>query len=351
MELTERKLKILQAIINDYVMSAEPVGSRTLAREFNNVISPATIRNEMSDLEAMGYLTHPHTSAGRVPSDKAYRLYVNDMMGREELPEESKRRIRETLRADVKELDRTIQHAAELLSEITNLASFAMSPTQKQDKLEYVNLIPVDARQIVLMTIAESGKSSSSLLRVDVPYTQETLNVIAKSLTYDYKGKNLTDVLRENLATDARTDITAMSQLTKNIMPNFLKTLESLLNINLYMDGIANIFDLPEFSDTQRAKGFVSKFENEGRTNFLKELTERDDGVIVTIGDENPDVDMKDCSVITATYHVNGKYAGKIGVIGPTRMNYGRVTSVMQYLTENLNAAFRMDDEEDNDER
>ena len=338
MELTERKLKILQAIINDYVMSAEPVGSRTLAREFNNVISPATIRNEMSDLEAMGYLTHPHTSAGRVPSDKAYRLYVNDMMGR-------------TLRADVKELDRTIQHAAELLSEITNLASFAMSPTQKQDKLEYVNLIPVDARQIVLMTIAESGKSSSSLLRVDVPYTQETLNVIAKSLTYDYKGKNLTDVLRENLATDARTDITAMSQLTKNIMPNFLKTLESLLNINLYMDGIANIFDLPEFSDTQRAKGFVSKFENEGRTNFLKELTDRDDGVIVTIGDENPDVDMKDCSVITATYHVNGKYAGKIGVIGPTRMNYGRVTSVMQYLTENLNDAFRMDDEEDNDER
>ena len=146
MNLTERKLKILHAIISNYIRTAEPVGSRTLSRNFDMAISPATIRNEMSDLEEMGYLTHPHTSAGRVPSDKAYRLYVNSMMEKVEISPEAKRNIKETLRADIDELDKTIRKAAELLSDITNLASFVLTPTRTEDRLKFVNLLPVDER-------------------------------------------------------------------------------------------------------------------------------------------------------------------------------------------------------------
>lgn len=342
MELTERKLKILQAIINDYVKSAEPVGSRTLSKQFNNAISSATIRNEMSDLEDMGYLTHPHTSAGRVPSDKAYRLYVNTMMPKHDISPEARHLIRETLREDVDEFDKTLQHAVDLLSEITNLASFAVTPTRNHDKLSFVNLLPVDERTIVLMIVAKSGKTSNTLLRLDADYNEETLRVLSKTLTFDYEGKLITDVLKGHIIEDARTDISALSSLERNIMPNFMKTLENLLNVHLYMDGLSNIFDIPEFADLKRAKSFVSMFDRDNESELVRKLVDRDDGMIVTIGSENDDQNLNDMSLITATYRVNGKFAGKIGVIGPTRMKYDEITSVVQYLSDNLNDAFQI---------
>ena len=348
MDMTERKLKILQAIVSNYIASAEPVGSRTLARQFDNSISPATIRNEMSDLEAMGYLTHPHTSAGRVPSDKAYRIYVNDLMEKVEVPVASRNKIRETLMADVSEFDKTIQRAAELLSEITNLASFALAPVQKEERLKFVNILPVDERTVILMTVADSGKSQNTLVNLRDAYSEDMLRILSKTLTYDYQGKLLTDVLRNNIIDDLQTDLSAMGQLAKNIMPNFMRTLEGLLNVNLYLDGLSNIFDIPEFNDLARAKSFVSMFNR--KEEIKQRLMQRDDGMIVTIGHENADEDMKDCSLITATYHVNGKYVGKIGVIGPTRMRYVEITSIVQYVTDNLNDAFReADGEEDKD--
>lgn len=340
MDLTERKLKILQAIIDSYIRSAEPVGSRTLARHFDNAVSPATIRNEMSDLEAMGYLTHPHTSAGRVPSDKAYRLYVNNMMQKVELPQEEQDSIRKKLLADVDEFDKTIQRAAELLSEITNLASFAMTPTQSQDKLNFVNLMPIDDRTVILMIVAESGRSQNTLLHLEEPCSEDSLRILSKTITRDYRGQRLSDMLTSSIINDFKTDISAIGQLAKNIRPSFMRTLEDMLNVDLYMDGLSNIFDIPEFSDLSRAKSFVSMFDK--RDELRQTLMNRDDGMVVTIGSENTPVDMKDCSLITATYHVNGRYVGKIGVIGPTRMRYGEITSIVQYMTDNLNEAFRL---------
>ena len=341
MELTERKLKILQAIINDYVQTAEPVGSRTLSRKLDMSVSPATIRNEMSDLEEMGYLTHPHTSAGRVPSDKAYRLYVNNMMGDFQISPQTRQFINETLKADIDEFDRTIQRAAELLSEITNLASFAVSPKKDEDKLKFVNLLPVDERTVILMIVAESGKISNTALNLRVPYTNEALDILARNITCNYRGRTITEVLTGNIIDDFRTDIEALSQLAGNIMPNFMRTLSDMLNVRLYLDGLSNIFDIPEYSDLTRAKNFVSLFDR--KDEFAKKLLDRDDGMIVTIGTENGEDDLNDCSLITATYHVNGEMVGKIGVIGPTRMKYGEVTSIVKYLTENLNNTFRLE--------
>ncbi len=338
MELTERKLKVLHAIISDYVNSAEPVGSRTLSKKFDLGISPATIRNEMSDLEEMGYLTHPHTSAGRVPSDKAYRLYVDDMMKKRELSPKEKKTIADRLQSDITEFDETIKHAAQLLSEITNLTSFAMTPSKSEDTLRFINLLPVDEHTVVLMIVSESGKISNTALKLRVPYTEEGLQLLAKNMTYNYNGKKITDVLRSHIIASFESDIEAMSKLAENIMPNFMKTLEDMLNVKLYMDGLTNIFDIPEYSNMERARSFLSLLDQ--KEAFTKKIMEREDGVIVTIGNENADDMMNDCSLVTATYHVDGRMVGKIGVIGPTRMKYGEITSIVEYLTENLNNIF-----------
>lgn len=342
MELTERKLKILQAIISDYVRTAEPVGSRTLSKKLDMNISPATIRNEMSDLEEMGYLTHPHTSAGRVPSDKAYRLYVNQLMEKPELSLEDKETIANELQADINEFDRTIRHAARILSRITNLTSFAVTPTRNQEALQFVNLLPVDEQTVVMMVVSETGEISNTALKLKQPCTPENLQLLSKSMTYQFRGKTLTDVLKNNLIESLETNVEAMSKLAEDIMPDFMKTLEDMLNVQLYMDGLTNIFDLPEYSDMERAKNFLTMLDQ--KEEFLRTVQSRDDGVIVTIGDENMDDKLSDYTVITATYSVDGKTVGKIGVIGPKRMKYGEVTSVMEYLTENLNNSFKLED-------
>lgn len=341
MDLSERKLKILQAIISDYVRSAEPVGSRTLSKKYDLGISPATIRNEMADLEEMGYLTHPHTSAGRVPSDKAYRLYVNALMEKKELSGEEKLVIAQRLQGSVNEFEKTIEHAAAVLSEITNLTSFAMTPAQNNDTLKFINLLPVDEQTVVLMIVAESGKISNQALRMKVPYTEESLQLLAKTMTYNYKGKTISEALTLNIIEDVETDITAMSGLAANVMPNFMKTLEDMLNVNLYMEGLTNIFDIPEYNDLGKARSFLNMLSQ--KEDFTRKLLEREDGIIVTIGEENADDIMQDCSLITATYHVDGKMVGKIGVIGPTRMQYGEVTSIIEYLTDNLNNVFKLE--------
>lgn len=340
MDLTERKLRILHTVIADFIKSGEPVGSRTLSKKYEMGISPATIRNEMSDLEEMGFLTHPHTSAGRVPSDKAYRLYVNNFMQKYELPEDEKRFIADKLTSNFIELEKTIQHAAGLLSEITNLTSFALTPSQDEDTLQYIKFIPLDNHSVVLMIVAESGKVINNTLKIDVGYTEENLNILSKSLTYDYKGKTISEALESDIIRNFRTDITAMGFLAQNIMPNFVRTLERMLDVNLYMDGLTNIFSLPEFNDMYRARTFLEMLNR--KEDLTRTLVNRENGVIITIGDENGSDIIPDCSLITATYHVDGKLLGKIGVIGPTRMKYGEVTSVIEYISENLNNTFKL---------
>lgn len=348
MSLNERKLKILQAIIGDFVSTAEPVGSRTLSRKYDLGVSPATIRNEMSDLEEMGFLTHPHTSAGRVPSEKAYRLYVDRMMERYELTQEEKDRIGSKLFQNFTELDRTIERAAKILSEITNLTSFALTPKQDTDTLRYINLLPVDENTVVLMIVSDSGKVTNTALRMNVPYKEESLAILSKTMTYNFKGKTVSEALTMSIIETFESDIEAMERLARNIMPNFMKTLEKMLDVNLYMDGLVNIFTLPEYNDLGKARMFMEMVDK--KDDFARTLINRDDGVIITIGNENPADCMKECSLITATYHIDGKLVGKLGVIGPTRMKYNHITSVIEYLTDNISNAFQLTGGSDTDD-
>ncbi len=340
MDLSERKLRILQAIVADFISSAEPIGSRTLSKKYDMGISPATIRNEMSDLEDMGYLTHPHTSAGRVPSDKAYRLYVNNLMQKYEIPEEDKQIISEKLTTNVMELERTIKHAASLLSDLTNLASFAITPNQESNKLKHINFLPVDKCTVILMIVTESGRVINTTIKLKTTYTEENLNLLSRVLTYNYKGKTLSDILTLDIIKTFESDIEAMSRLVETIKPNFISTLENMLDVELYMDGLANIFSIPEYNDIEKAKVFLDIINQ--RKQFTDVLINRENGVIITIGNENKEDLMRDCSLITATYHVNGKLVGKLGVIGPTRMRYDEVTSIIEYMTDNISDTFKI---------
>ena len=348
MDLSERKLKILQAIIADFIRTAEPVGSRTISKNYDLGISPATIRNEMSDLEELGYLTHPHTSSGRVPSEKAYRLYVNQMMNKRELTEEEKTSISMQLNSNVTELENLVQRAAHVLSEITNLTAFALTPRPDHDTLKYINLLPVDEKTVVLMLVSESGKVSNTAVKLDRPISEETLQLLAKTMTYNYRGKTLSEALTFDIIKAVKSDAEAMTMFEKNIVPNFVRTLEDMLNVHLYMDGLTNIFSLPEYNDLDKAKMFLEMVNK--KDDLTKTLINRDNGVIITIGNENQNEMMQDCSLISATYHVDGKMVGKIGVIGPTRMRYGEVTSVVEYLTENISKAFMITEGDDDDE-
>ncbi len=347
MDLTERKLKILQAIVGDFIYSAEPVGSRTISKKYDMGVSAATIRNEMSDLEDMGYLTHPHTSAGRIPSDKAYRLYVNSLMKKYELPEQERLAIEREISANMTELDKTIQHASNLLSRLTNLTAFAMTPNQDTNKLKYVNILPVDDKTVVLMIVAESGKVTNTAVRLKTQYDPKTLELLAKVLTHNYRGRSLSSILTLDIIKDLESDIVSMGKVAENIIPSFISTLENMLNVDLYIDGLENIFSIPEYNDINRARGFMNMVSR--KQDLTRLLINRDSGVIVTIGNENDDDIMKDCSLITATYCVDGQCVGKLGVVGPTRMKYDEVTSVIEFLTQNLNSAFKLTEGDEDD--
>ena len=329
MELSERKLRILQAIIGDFISTAEPVGSRALSKKYNLGISPATIRNDMADLEEMGFLTHPHTSAGRVPSEKAYRLYVDDIMKKSEIPEEQKEIIAEGLVKNFQALEKTIQQAAKILSNITNLTAFAITPDTQEDVLKTVNLLPVDDERVVIMIVSESGKVSNTTLSVDVGYFDQALKM--------------------DIISSFESDVEVMSKLAENIMPNFLKTLKDMLNVNIYMDGLTNIFSIPEYSDISKAKSFMEVVQKKDK--LLKTIADRENGTIITIGTENNYDELKDYSLITATYHVDGKYVGKLGVIGPTRMKYDEITSVIEYLTNNISNLYKLTEGNNRDEK
>lgn len=197
------------------------------------------------------------------------------------------------------------------------------------------------------MLVADSGKVSNTTLRLAKPASEEILRILAKTMTYNYRGKTLSEALTFDIIKAIKADAEAMAMFENDIVPSFVRTLEDMLNVNLYMDGLTNIFSLPEYNDVSRARMFLEMVNK--KEDLTKTLINRENGVIITIGNENQDELMQDCSLITATYHVDGKLMGKIGVIGPTRMRYGEVTSVVEYLTDNLSKAFAVREGDDDD--
>lgn len=337
MVLVDRKLRILQAIIKDFIDTAQPVGSRTIAKKYDLGISSATIRNEMADLEEMGYLVQPHTSAGRIPSDIGYRVYVDNLMQLYELANKQKQIIRELMLARIIEIDDLVQQASGVLSQLTNLTSIGLSPQFKKSKLKNIKLIQIDESKVLLVLVSSSGIIKNIVMRIS-NISQNSLDKISNILR-EYLNDLTIEDLNDALISKIKKEIYEYSSTIDTVIPILRGTFSDIDDCDLYFDGITNIFNLPEFTDINKAKKFLSTIEK--KELMMKLLRDNNsDDISIKIGSENNLEEVKDFSIVTATYKINGKMIGKIGVIGPTRMDYSRIVPVLDYITNTLSDIF-----------
>lgn len=334
--LDDRKIKVLQAIIHSYITTAEPIGSRTISKKYNLGVSSATIRNEMSDLEDLGYLSQPYTSAGRIPSDKAYRLYVDKLMKDAKVNNEMKMNIKQKLYQEIGELDQLIQKSAKILSGVTKYTSLAVAPQIKKTILKHIQLVPIDEYKILLVLVSESGIVKNSILRIDEAISPNQLNKISNFFNARLTGYTFEEI-GNKIEEEIVKEMYDLSSIIKKVIPIISQSaFEGLNHVTLFSDGVTNIFNFPEYNDISKAKSFISFIEDKDAVIDTLLNTGFND-VEIKIGSENCYDEIKDCSVITATYKINGKTIGKIGVIGPTRMNYSEVISTVKSIAESLN--------------
>ncbi|MBR6009772.1 MAG: heat-inducible transcription repressor HrcA [Clostridia bacterium] len=327
--LDERKFMILRAIIDDYILTAMPVGSRTISRKQGVGFSPATIRNEMSDLEELGYLAQPHTSAGRVPSDKAYRLYVDSLLKGGELSEQEKLRINDYISRRAGQVEDVIRAAADILADETQYTSVIVAPRIQTLRIRRVQLVPVDEGTALMIVVTGAGIIKDALISVPSDMSAENLYRLSEMLTNELSGHSLSEV-RQIFAGVFRN-----LSINRRLLGGVLKVMEEKLTEDAPEDvvvgGTTKLLNYPEYSDIEKAKNFLSVFESKDR---LAGLLKKSGGmeISIRIGTENELEQLKDCSLVTATYRVGQHGRGTLGIIGPTRMDYHRVVTIMQYM-------------------
>lgn len=340
MELDERKLKILRAIVRNYLETGEPVGSRTISKYTDLNLSSATIRNEMSDLEEMGYILQPHTSAGRIPSDKGYRLYVDTLM--EDKMQEVED-IKEVLVKKVDKIDLLFKQIAKLLAANTNYASLVTGPQYTHKKVKFVQLSEVDEKQLLIVVVTDGNTVKNQILDIVEPLGNENILKINILLNTFLQGLDLTDI---NMAMiqKMKSQAGVHSTLISDILDAIANIIQEEDDLEIYTSGATNILKYPELSDTEKATELLYTFEEKKQlTNLITDKLEGEEnrGIQVYIGDETPVESMKDCAVVTATYEVKEGVYGKIGIVGPKRMDYDKVVSTLKNLMVQLDEIFK----------
>jgi heat-inducible transcriptional repressor len=333
MDMGNRKRLILQAIIEDYISYAEPVGSRTISKKYLTGTSPATIRNEMSDLEDMGYIEQPHTSAGRIPSDKGYRLYVDKIMKQNTINEAQREAIKKEFIESLGEIDRLVKHASKLLSQMTQYTSIVMAPQFRRTSVKQVQLIRIDKATVLAVILTDAGILKNSVLRLRQDVTPDTLIRISNMLNDKLSGLDIEDLERFDLH-DMLNDSMGHGEIIEQVVSELIQTLLYSDTSEVYHDGVSNILNLPEYSDINKARNFLNIMEE--RELLFKVLNDVRGDVNVSIGSENKLEQFKECSLITATYKVNDKTIGSVGIIGPTRMEYSKAIAIVECMTKNL---------------
>jgi len=352
MELNERKRKILNTIINEYISSAEPIGSRHIAKHADLGLSSATIRNEMADLEEMGYLEQPHTSAGRIPSDKGYRFYVNELMGGYEATQQDIDLLSAAMKIKINQFDKVIKQASMLLSQLTNYTAFLMTPEIKHGAIKTIELIPIDSTSFLIVLVTNEGIMKNKRIFVPKGINKEYIPKISSVLKEKLTGLSLNEI-----------DVKKISEIKNALGVNgefLLPVIEFISEIiddiqketEVYLSGVSNIFNFPEYRDIDRAKEFIEFLDDKSSITQVVTNTDEDDDRIVhiKIGKENNMDIMQNSSLVTANYKVGGRTVGKIGIIGPTRMNYSKVIAninqISQYLEKLLNEIYYEDNGE-----
>lgn len=342
MELGERKLKILQAIIRTYLDTGEPVGSRTISKYSDLKLSSATIRNEMADLEEMGYILQPHTSAGRIPSDKGYRLYVDTMM---EAKESEVRNLKEELEEKAEKVDEVLKQVAKFLAVNTNYATMVSGPRYQSKHIKFIQVTSVDAEHLLAVIVLDNNTIRNQMIHIEEDIEPEMLLKLNFILNTTLNGL---DVVEMNLALiqGIKEQMETHTQVIDSVLEVVGKTLLENDDPEIYTSGTTNILKYPELADKAKAAEIISAFEDkETFHNWLGlpdgEMSIDTHDIQVYIGDENNLVSMKDCSMVTATYQIKEGVYGKIGIVGPKRMDYDKVVGTLNSLMEQLDDIFK----------
>ena len=335
--LTDRQKAILQILVDDYIRSAEPVGSRTLSKRSDLSISPATIRNEMSDLEELGYLEQPHTSAGRVPSQKGYRFYVDHLLKPLAASSDDVDSLRRGFVNKMDQMEQVVQQTATILSSLTNYTSIVLGPQMYTTALRHIQLIPLQERSAVAIIVADNGHVENRKVTIPEGIPVEMIQRFVEELNRKLTGVPLHQ-LKGRLNTEVARELHRYSEQFDGMMRllNEMLTPQEEPSSRVYLGGTTMIMNQPEFRDVDKLKPLLDLFEH--TDNLLQALGSPDpeSGIIVRIGQENAIETIHECSLITASYAIDGHPVGTIGVLGPTRMDYGRVIAVLEHLSANL---------------
>ena len=334
MELGDRKKQILQAVIDDYILTAEPVGSRAIAEKHSINLSPATIRNEMADLEEMGYLEKPHTSAGRIPSEMGYRFYVDSLMRKCRLSIEETDILNNALQLRVGELDRLIAEVSSIVSRFTDYTVLASAPRAINPVIKSIKLLPLSERSFLLAAMTSAGGVKNAGIETSESYTDDAVYRFSRALSDEIVGKSPYDLTDEALAA-LRDAARGCMMLYRPVILHLFDWFERESKRNVYSDGVVNIFNHPEYRDIEKAKKFIAFI---GDRNNVSSIIEDNDGenIKIKIGDENKHEELKDCSVVISNYDIGGNMRGSIGVVGPMRMNYSKIISSLDLITKKL---------------
>lgn len=336
MELGERKRKILQAIIDDYITTADPVGSRTIAKKHDLGLSSATIRNEMADLEEMGYLEQPHTSAGRIPSDLGYRLYVDHLMRRYKLTVAEVKKMQHALELRIQELDRLIQQYSNIVSQFTQYTTVVLPPQMKKSAIKHIQLVPIDTNNVLLIMVTDAGIVKNKTLKIYEQVSHDFLNSLSRILNDKLSGLTLEEINLPKIQ-EIQKEMRSNEGLLIPILNIISDIITDIDDMDVFLGGTTNIFNFPEYKDIERAKEFLSFLEQKKDLYKLLSSVKDNDNISIVIGRENEFMEMRDCSIIMSKYSIGKKIVGTIGIIGPTRMEYAKVVSSLEYLTWHLN--------------
>ncbi|HEY3294941.1 MAG TPA: heat-inducible transcriptional repressor HrcA [bacterium] len=332
--LTTRERQILSAVVQHFILTAMPVGSRQLARKRNLDLSPATIRNVMADLEEMGLLVHPHTSAGRIPSDLGYRIYVNDLMDTRELSSEEREAIEREFEGVSQELDEIMAVTARVLSSSSKLLSIAMMPALDEAVLNRIDLVRLSENRVLVVIALESGPVRTIMVELEQSVPEEQLRHISRSMNNRLAGLTLDEVKAE-----IGERFASMSVGHPGLVRFFVDSAEKLFNFgeheDLKISGRAEVLSQPEFSDPRTMRGIIELIEDKDIIVHLLQGLQAENHVLITIGSENPDMRAKDLSVLTSSYRVK-TISGKLGVIGPTRMDYSKMKSIVEFTAHTI---------------
>ena len=340
MQLDERKTKILQAIIRNYLETGEPVGSRTISKYTDLNLSSATIRNEMADLEELGYIVQPHTSAGRIPSDKGYRFYVDSMM------EDKEREIVEMKDMLVEKQDKMevlLKQVAKELAQNTNYATMISAPQTHHSKVKFLQLSRVDANQLLAVVVVEGNVIKNKILSVDQELNDETLLKLNILLNTHLNGLSIEEI-NLGMISAMKQQAGIHSDIISEVIDAVADAIKGDEDLQIYTSGANNILRYPELADHQKASELISAFEEKQSLTGLVEETLADQsntGIQVYIGNEAPVSSMKDCSIVTATYELEEGMRGTIGIIGPKRMDYDKVIGTLKTLRTQLDELYK----------